>query len=41
MEKSDRDEVKSIVGHSNCGCYDFIIENVKKEIIFEKRCTGP
>lgn len=40
-EKSDRHEIKTMIGHSNCGCYDFNIEPLNNEIIFEKRCTGP
>lgn len=41
LKKSDKNEIKTIVSHSNCGCYDFNIENLNNEIIFEKKCTGP
>ena len=41
MEKFEGNEVKTILGHSNCGCYDFNVENVNNEIIFEKKCSGP
>jgi hypothetical protein len=35
LRKKNTDDVKSIISHSNCGCYDLHIENEHNELVFQ------